>query len=71
MKQRIYKRLVIGDENEVTKDEILWIDNGDGTVDLKKRNNNGELVSIVKSGDIIKEPVPVAVSLEEETKSIL
>lgn len=64
MKKRIYPRLVIGDENEITGDEILWIEGSDGLIELKQRNNNGELMSLTKSVEeeeeeiLIPDPTP-------------
>ena len=48
MKRKVNLRLVTGDPNLVTKDEIYVEMAADGTITaLKKRNDAGELVTIV------------------------
>lgn len=48
MKTKVNLRLVTGDPNLVTKDEIYVEYNADGTIkSLKKRNDAGELAVIV------------------------
>ena len=48
MKNKVNLRLVTGDPNLVTADEIYVEYNADGTIKaLKRRNNAGELVTIV------------------------
>lgn len=53
------KRLVQGDEHEITKDEIMVVTQPDGSVDLQERDLNGKFNSLVKGGDVADESQPL------------